>query len=161
VRTYPAATALLLMLGAAGCTATPQPQALPRPVPAPSATGPAPADADGVGAAPSSTPEAAAVDAAETYVRLWARPELAEAAWYTALRELTTPGYAVLLADTDPANVPAHTVTGPARVMSSTTAVLVADVVTDTGPIRVTVTHHGNRWLIATAGPAPSPGGGS
>ncbi|MFF5291848.1 hypothetical protein [Paractinoplanes globisporus] len=72
------------------------------------------------------------------------------------MRKLVIPPYARLLADTDPASVPAHSVVGPARVLSSTTAVVVAAVATDAGALKVTVVHAGGRWLVATARPASS-----
>lgn len=106
--------------------------------------------------APSTPAAPAAVAAALAYVTAWARPDLAPNAWYAAVRGLVVPQYARLLADTDPASVPAHTVTGPARVLSSTTAVVVVAVPTDAGTVQVTVLRTGARWLIATARPAPS-----
>jgi hypothetical protein len=151
-----------LVLPVAGCASAPARTSLPAasPLPAvPQQTGDI--DEDGAVAAPSSTPAPAAVIAAEQYVRAWARPALDQRTWYAALRPLTTPGYASLLADTDPSNVPAHTVIGPARVVSSTTAIVVADVPTDAGPVRVTAAYREGRWLIATCSPAPPPSAGS
>ncbi|WIM99995.1 hypothetical protein ACTOB_003669 [Actinoplanes oblitus] len=110
---------------------------------------------DDPGAAPSATPAPAAVDAATGYVQAWAHPSLDRAAWYAQLQPLVTPEYAELLADTDPANVPATTVTGAPRVVRSTTDMVVADVLTDAGGIRVTVVNRDGRWLIATVVPAP------
>ena len=65
--------------------------------------------------------------------------------------------YAQLLAGTDPANVPARAAIGSPRLVSGDTAVVVADVPTDVGLIRVTVTSTGGRWLIDDARPAPTP----
>jgi hypothetical protein len=112
---------------------------------------------DGVGTAASARPANAALLAAGTYIRLWARPGLNRSTWYADIRPWATPQYRRLLADTDPGNVPAHTVTGLPRLVSSTTAVLVADVPTDAGPIRVTVTDIGGHWLIASTRPTPAP----
>ena len=112
---------------------------------------------DGAGTAPSAPPQNAALLAARTYIRLWARPGLNQAKWYADLQPWATPQYRRLLSDTNPANVPAHTVTGAPRPVSSTSAVLIADVPTDAGPIRITVTDLGGRWLIASARPAPAP----
>ena len=70
---------------------------------------------------------------------------------------MVTPGYARLLADTDPAHIPAHATTGRPRLVSADTAVVVADVPTDGSLIRVTVASIGGRWLIDNARPAPAP----
>ena len=99
----------------------------------------------------------AALLAALTYIRLWARPTLARNAWYTGVQPMVTQAYAQLLAVTDPAHVPAQAVTGRPRVVSADTAVVVADVPTDGGLIRVTVASTGGRWLIDNARPAPTP----
>ncbi|GAA3952052.1 hypothetical protein [Actinoplanes auranticolor] len=111
---------------------------------------------DGVGTAPSAPPATAALLAAQTYVRRWARPTQARDAWYADVQPLVVTAYGQLLADTDPTQVPARVVTGIAEPVSSTTAVLVADVPTDAGPIRVTVINTAGRWLIASASPAPT-----
>ncbi|MEV6848843.1 hypothetical protein [Actinoplanes sp. NPDC051411] len=113
---------------------------------------------DAGGRAEPSAPTAnGALYAAQTYVRLWARPTMNQRAWYATVRRWVTPAYAQLLADTDPSNVPAHGVTGPPRPVTSTAAVVVADVPTDAGPIRVTVINTGGRWLVSSAGPAAVP----
>jgi hypothetical protein len=111
---------------------------------------------DGVGAAPSAPPSNAALLTAQTYVRMWARPQLDQSTWYAGVKPLVTAAYGQLLADTDPAHVPAHGITGSPRPVSSNTAVLVADVPTDAGAIRVTVVNDEDRWRVATAGPAPA-----
>ena len=99
----------------------------------------------------------AALLAALTYVRLWARPTLGRTAWHTGIKPVVTPAYAQLLADIDPARVPTHVATGSPRLVSADTAVVVADVPTDAGLIRVTVANTGGRWLIDDARPAPTP----
>lgn len=99
----------------------------------------------------------AALLAALTYVRLWARPTLGRNAWYTDVQPMVTPAYAQLLADTDPAHLPAHAATGSPHLVSADTGVVVADVPTDAGLIRVTVASTGGRWLIDNARPAPTP----
>jgi len=158
VKTHRAACviALTAVLGAAGCSGpTPHPPATATASPPDAAEQEAEADHDdGPGAAPSVPPPAAALAAADAYVRSWARPQLDRDTWYAAIRGLATPGYAQLLADTDPANVPARAVTGPPRAVSSTAAVVVADVPTDTGTVRVRLTPVDGRWLVATCTPA-------
>ena len=99
----------------------------------------------------------AALLAALTYVRLWARPTLGRKAWHAGVQPMVTPAYAQMLAGTDPAQVPAHTATGSPRLVTADTAVVVADVPTDAGLIRVTVASTGGRWLIDNARLAPAP----
>jgi hypothetical protein len=150
-------TALLLAapLVLSGCNRT-TPDAVP---PATTTSTPSPAAGeadhdDGPGTAVSVSPPTAALDAASAYVRAWARPQLDRDTWHAATRHLVTPAYAQLLAETDPANVPAQAVAGPARAVSSTTVVVVADIPTDTGTVRVTLTRIDGRWLVATCAPA-------
>jgi len=136
-----------IALAATGCAPRPRPDpaAVSWP-PAPSTSGdtedgpnpPIPIPAPG-----------AATDAALRFVHAWARPDLEQPAWFAALRDLVTPAYARLLAATDPANVPAHLVTGAPVARSSTSTVLVTDVPTDAGTVRVTLTRVDGRWLVA------------
>lgn len=99
----------------------------------------------------------AALLAALTYVRSWARPTRGHTAWYTGLQPVVTPAYAQRLAGINLADIPARVVTGSPRLVSADTAVVVADVPTDVGLIRVTVSNAGGRWLIDNAGSAPTP----
>lgn len=151
------AAVCLSVAAAAGCgpaVSRPEnPATHPVSTPAPPVVSPHPDD-DGVGIAPSARPADAAMRAAQAYVQMWARPHLDRDAWYNGVCPLVTPAYGRLLADTDPAHVPAHLITGGPRPVSSTTAVLVADVPTDAGPIRVTAVNTAGRWLIASTSPA-------
>ncbi|MCM4083901.1 hypothetical protein [Paractinoplanes hotanensis] len=122
---------------------------------APSA--PAVTVSDGHGPAVSGPRRNAALLAALTYVRLWARPTQDRKAWHAGIRPMVTPAYAQLLANTDPAQIPARVATGSPRLVSADTAVVVADVPTDAGLIRVTVASTGGRWLIDNARLAPTP----
>ncbi|MFF5085342.1 hypothetical protein ACFY36_50585 [Actinoplanes sp. NPDC000266] len=161
-RHWAAPLAVLLLTAAAACTSTPpSPSGTPASSSVTATAGPVDKavrnhheDEDSVGTATSAPPPNAGMLAALTYVRRWARPAMNHADWYAALRPLVTPGYASLLADTDPAQVPARSTTGPPTPVSSTTAVLVTDVPTDAGAVRVTVVNTAGRWLIATAEPA-------
>jgi hypothetical protein len=157
----PLAGLLLICLAVAGCSNADVPE------PVPAGTGvsgtPLPVDEgdhdhdDGPGAATSAPPAPAAIDAATGYVQAWARPTLDQPTWLAGLQPLVLPAYAPLLADTDPANVAATTLTGAPRAVSSTTDTVVVDVPTDAGPIRVTVVAANGRWLVATAAPVPEP----
>ena len=148
------AAAVVATFGTASCSTSPAEQ-----LPAPSVATSTIQDADnedGARLAPSAPAAPVAVTVAVRYVTVWARPDLTREAWYAGVRASVVAPYARLLADTNPANVPARTVTGPPRVLSSTTAVVVCAVPTDAGPVHVTVVDQDGRWLVATAGPAPS-----
>lgn len=154
------AVCLSMVAAAPACSA---PAGTPARIASPASTSSTPVSAgtdadseDGVGAAPSAPPANTAMFVAQLYVRMWARPRLDQDTWYAGVKPLVTAAYGQLLADTDPAHVPAHAVTGSPRPVSSSTAVLVVDVPTDAGPIRVTVVNDGGRWRVATAGPAPA-----
>ncbi len=118
---------------------------------------PAATASSGHAAAVSGPRRNAALLAAFTYVRLWARPTLDPKAWHSGVQPMATPTYAQLLAHTDPTRVPAHAVTGSPLLVSADTTTVVADVPTDAGLIRVTVTSTSGRWLIDDARPAPTP----
>ena len=118
---------------------------------------PAATRSSGHAAAVSGPRRNAALLGARTYVRLWARPTRGREAWHSGVQPMVTPAYAQLLADTDPAQIPAHAATGSPRLVSADAAVVVADVPTDAGLIRVTVASTGGRWLIDNARPAPTP----
>jgi hypothetical protein len=153
--------AILTLLLAASCSSSDTPHPVPADTAA-SSTVPAVDEGDhdhddGPGAAPSAPPAPAAIDAATGYVQAWARPTLDQPTWLAGVQPLVLPAYAPMLADTDPANVAATTLTGAPRPVSSTTDTVVVDVPTDAGPIRVTVVAASGRWLIATAAPAPEP----
>jgi hypothetical protein len=96
------------------------------------------------------TPPKAATDTVLRFVHAWAHPGLDQPVWYAGVRNLTTPAYAHMLATVDPANVPAHLVTGALVVRTSTSQELIADVPTDAGIVRVTALPAGRRWLVAT-----------
>jgi hypothetical protein len=148
-----AAAALAVAL-LAGCSFSPHPAGQVGTSPAPAISEAEDRHEDGPGTAVSAPAEPAAVSCAEEFVRAWAQPGLPQPAWYTGVKNLVVPGYAQLLSATDPSNVPAHTVTGAPAVISSTAAVVIADVPTDAGAVRVTVVAVGGQWLVATAEPA-------
>jgi hypothetical protein len=118
---------------------------------------PAAVTSNGHAAAVSGPRRNAALLSALTYVRLWARPTLGRTAWHAGVQPMVTPAYAQMLAGTDPAQVPARAATGSPRLVMADTAVVVADVPTDAGLIRVTVASTSGRWLIDDARLAPAP----
>ena len=94
--------------------------------------------------------DAAARRAAEQFVAAWARPDLSPRVWLTGVRSRATPVYAAMLETVEPANIPAHTGLGPARLVTSTERRAEFDVPTDAGLMRVTCVSRDSRWLIAT-----------
>ena len=165
-RTALLAAVLLALAPIAGCTGSAHPAGSPdRPSPAstlsPAPSGPDPDpdhDDEGIGEAPSAAPAPQAVLAAQDYIRAWARPDLDQKTWLAGVARYATPAYLQLLATVEPGNVTARHVTGAAKVLSSSTAVVVLDVPTDAGPVRVTCSNTDGRWLVATAEP-PGPAG--
>jgi hypothetical protein len=151
-----AAAAAVLVMVSAGCT---RHDPTPNPVP-PAASSPEPIAStapdphnDDIEDAPSAPPAPQALAVADAYVRAWARPDLNPARWLAAITGYATPQYGALLATVDPTHVPAHQVTGPPSAVSSTTVVVVVDVPTDVGAVRVTCTNVVGRWLVATVAP--------
>ncbi|MBB2924005.1 hypothetical protein [Cellulomonas cellasea] len=105
----------------------------------------------------------AAQDAAAEFVAAWARPDLDPATWQGGLAPHATPELRQALADTDPANVPAVTVSGQPVQVAVNAEAGVFDVPT-TGPfIRVFVELVDGIWLASdvqsTAAPEAAAGG--
>jgi hypothetical protein len=156
-RTVLAAAAALLAMGSAGCTGRDQGT---KPGPPAASSSPAPVASaepdlhnDDIEDVPSAPPAPQALTVADAYVRAWARPDLDAAEWLAAITAYATPQYGELLDTVDPTRVPARRVTGPPVAVSSTTSVVVVEVPTDAGAVRVTCTHVAGRWLVATVDP--------
>ncbi len=136
----------------------------PSPTPTPSTTREAGDDADGAAAAGAGTdafsadpaasdPGVAAQQAAAEFVAAWARPDLDAAAWQAGLAPLTAPQLLQSLADTDPVNLPAVTVSGePFRVAANAEAA-VFDVPTTGEFVRVHVQLIDGAWLATDVQP--------
>ena len=162
--TRPGRTAAVVLVTAvvvlSGCSADPASTrpAGPAPVPASVSAQPEghhhdhvdPDHHDGVAGAVPAPVNAAARRAAQQFVTAWARPGLSSEAWLAGVHSRATPGYAALLEAVDPANIPAHTVLGPARPVLSTQNRADFDVPTDAGPMRVMCVLQDSQWLIAT-----------
>lgn len=160
------AMVLSARLGAGG---DPAPSPSPSPSVSAASSSATPSSTPQVTSSPSSTPGSsstptaaalppAAASVAQSFLAAWARPDVAQPAWFAALKPLSTPDLAAGLARTDPRNVPALTVTGdfePREVSPNLTAptraVLVAD--TTTGQIAVTVVLQGETWLVQQIAP--------
>lgn len=106
--------------------------------------GPTPAAAD-------NTSQAAAAGLATTFMTAFARPQLDATTWINALDPMLTQQGAAAYDGTDPANVPAHAVTGEGSVVDgSTDYALLVKVPTDVGTYVVSVTRKTptEAWLV-------------
>lgn len=95
----------------------------------------------------------AAQEAAAEFVAAWARPDLDSATWQVGLSPHATPELRRALADTDPVNVPAVTVSGQPIQVAINAEAGVFDVPT-TGPfVRVFVELVDGTWLASDVQP--------
>ncbi len=107
-----------------------------------------------------------AAAAARRFVVAWARPDLPAAQWFSELSGLCTPRLAALLANTDPARVPAGRVLDPAptatadAVAAPTGSTVEVGVATDAGRIRVQLVATRTGWLAESVAPDSQPPGG-
>lgn len=92
-----------------------------------------------------------ALRVAETAMRAFARPEIGEATWWAELSPLLSPAASSAYQGTDPAEVPARTVTGePTLVDESSTYLAPVSVPTDVGVYLVLLSRadQGSPWLV-------------
>jgi hypothetical protein len=125
----------------------------------PTAATPAPPPGDVDAALPTPPPaatddpasEQAALDAGAAAVTAFARPELTAEQWWSELQPLLTPAATEAYAGTDPAEVPARTVTGPPwRGESESSYLALTFVPTDAGDYAVLLVRDGGGapWLV-------------
>lgn len=112
-------------------------------------------DTDGTAALPYPSEDAVslqqAVGAATAAVTAFARPGAAAADWWARLSPLLSPAARTAYAGTDPAEIPAHAVTGQARPGTSPSPFLASVFVpTDAGEYAVLLvrTAAGSPWLV-------------
>jgi hypothetical protein len=99
------------------------------------------------------TSSTAAVNLAQRAMTAFARPTIDAETWYIELAPLLTPAARSAYTGTDPAEVPAHAVTGPGRTEDSPSAFLSYVVVpTDVGDYRLLLSREGgdSGWLVET-----------
>jgi hypothetical protein len=166
----PVALALIALVAIAGCTSTAggSSRAAPR-TPAGGTTAAGPRDAD---QAPplrypteDATSQQAALDAATAAITAFARPDATRDAWWAGLSPLLSPAATTAYVGTDPAEVPARVVIGPAEMApgpSRSPFLATVFVPTDAGPYAVLLVRADDsaRWLaerISPAEPAASP----
>lgn len=92
-----------------------------------------------------------AVATATAAMTTFARPALDEPTWWAQLRPLLSPAAAAAYAGTDPANVPARSVTGPGTLTDdSSTYLAPVAVPTDVGSYLVLLSRagQGSPWLV-------------
>jgi hypothetical protein len=131
------------MVTASGATA-------PGPVQSPPPASPAGPDPEEPGPDPTYASSQAALVTATGFIRAWAHPQLPAAVWLAGVRPYATPDLARKLATVDPANVPAHTTTGPAWLISATPTVAIVAVPTDAGAVVVVCRLTQGRWSVAS-----------
>lgn len=146
------------------------PPAPPSPAPMPAQPPPAVdghTDEDGEFASPEPVPaadansDALAVVAAESVTRVFVRRTVDAEAWWRELRSLLTPAAQAAYEGTDPLNVPASAVTGPAALAASPSAFLArVSVPTDVGAYLVLLvrTGAGAPWLVERLTPPETAG---
>ncbi len=98
-------------------------------------------------------PVLAAQQAAAEFVAAWARPDLDPTSWQAGLAAHTTPELLASLGGTDPANVPAVTVSGQPVEVATNAEAGVFDVPTTGEFVRVHVQLIGGRWLATDVEP--------
>ena len=102
---------------------------------------------------------AAALEAGTTVLELFARPTLPSAEWWAALAPVLSEQAQLDYADTDPAQVPAHQVTGAARLVETSSALIATvEVPTDVGTYTVVLSRDAadQAWLAERITPPPS-----
>lgn len=92
------------------------------------------------------SPVLAAQQAAAEFVAAWARPDLDAPSWQAGLAPHATPELLAVLADTDPANVPAVTVSGQPVEVATNAEAGVFDVPTTGDFVRVHVQLVDGTW---------------
>lgn len=118
------------------------------------AAGPAVEEEQPAPAVPSSdaTTRSDALARAEGFVRAWARPDLDATTWFSGVRGFLSPAAAEGFIWTDPATVPATTVTGPPAFLEEPAATSARVVVpTDAGDQYVLLIHSDDQtpWQVA------------
>lgn len=99
------------------------------------------------------------VDAAETAMRAFAQPDLSYDDWWVWVEPLLTQQAAQDYAHVDPANIPAHEVTGGGVIVEDTSAyVATVEVPTDVGAYRVLLIRQDADapWLVSRLTPPES-----
>lgn len=100
-----------------------------------------------------SDPAVAAQQAAAEFVAAWARPDQDAATWQAGVGPHATPELLQSLADTDPGNLPAVTVSGPPVQVAANAEAGVFDVPTTGEFVRVFVELVDGRWLATDVQP--------
>lgn len=143
-------------------------------LPATSATVPAPPATSTTEATPSTTATAAAeppdadavgrgspVQVATAFVTAWASTAAGDQAWLAGMKPFATSKLTASMTGTDPAQVPATTVTGDARLTLMKGRAAAVSVPTDGGRIAVGLVQQAGTWKADTLAPDDAPPGAS
>jgi len=125
----------------------------------PSTAPTSPIDDGEIAAAPEAGPDSQqdAIEAATEAMKTFAQPQLSADDWWAQMLPLLSQQGAVAYEGTDPAQIPAHQVTGGAIVLADSTDVsLIVQVPTDVGPYNITLTRPNASapWLADRIRPA-------
>jgi hypothetical protein len=103
-------------------------------------------------------PASAAPGVAAGFAAAWVRSDLGAAQWLKGIVGFCEPGFAAKLASVDPANVPAHRVTGkPRAVRAPANRSAQYAIATDEGTLTVTLVDLNGRWRVSGNDYDPSP----
>lgn len=156
-----ATTAIIAAAMLTACVGAPLPAPAPTGTAAPlPSTGPTNPVDDGEVVLPpeaSADSSAAALEAAALAMSTFAQPELSADEWWRQMLPLLSQAAAIAYEGTDPAQIPAHQVTGPGRIIDGSTEVsLIVEVPTDVGPYNVTLIRSDpdSSWLADRIRPA-------
>jgi hypothetical protein len=161
-----AASALATAFAVAACSGAAEPVAS-EPSRSAATTSSAPGDAGAALPAPlphptdDATSDEAALAAGTAAMTAFARPDLSPDEWWAGLAPLLSPAATEAYLGTDPAEVPAHEVTGPAWMGDSESAFLsLVFVPTDAGEYAVLLVREGGGapWLVERISPVESGG---
>ena len=125
----------------------------------PSTAPTSPIDDAEIAAAPEAGPDSQqdAIEAATEAMKTFAQPQLSADDWWAQMLPLLSQQGGVAYEGTDPAQIPAHQVTGAAIVLADSTDVsLIVQVPTDVGPYNITLTRPNASapWLADRIRPA-------
>ncbi|GDY33131.1 hypothetical protein [Gandjariella thermophila] len=115
-------------------------------------TSPLPTRLESPLAAPTSAPpDPAALAVAEAWGKAWANHPagMTTQQWLAQLAPYTTDEYLPVMASVDPANIPAHRVTGRATAVNSFTSSVQANLPTDGGTLSITVIMTPQGWRVS------------
>jgi hypothetical protein len=119
---------------------------------APTSTSPLPTRLESPLASPTpAAPDPAALSVADAWGRAWVNHPagITGQQWLAQLKPYTTDEYLPVMASVDPANIPAHQVTGPPSAINSYTSSVEVVLPTDGGRLDITVIKTPQGWRVS------------